>query len=71
MSITEIFAQGLRGHAYLAARGLKPMVRVGNVVPMSHPDCDYCNAQEKKAAVLRILSHWEPVKSKKRMRRVG
>lgn len=70
MSITEIFANDLRGHAYLAARNLKPKVRVGNVTPMSHPHCDHCNAQELLATVQRIVAHWEPVKQKRKMRSV-
>lgn len=70
MSIAEIFAKDLRGHDYLRARGLTPKVRVGNITPMSHPHCDYCNAQELLATVQRIVAHWEPIKSKKRIRSV-
>lgn len=74
MNLTEILSRDLRGRDYLNARGLVRKVKIGDLAPQSHPNCDHCNAQERLATVQRIVSHWEPIakpaESKKRMRSI-
>lgn len=64
MTIAEIFASDLRGHAYIAARGLSPQI-----VREQRHTCDSCRRAEMLPAVQQILANW-PAKKPGKVRRV-
>lgn len=63
MTIAEIFANDMRGAAYIAARGLSPQI-----VKAQQHQCDTCKKAELLPAVIQIVNNW-PIKAKQ-MRRV-
>ena len=58
MNLSEIFAQDLRGHEYIKARGLTPQI-----VKEQQHQCESCRQMEMLPVVQRITAQWEPMPS--------
>ncbi len=59
MNFAEIVKQNLRGHDYIAARGLSRKVPMrGEQLAEPHPECAACQMQERLPDVLKLLNNW-------------